>query len=76
MTTLNIFLPSDEVASFKKFADKTAKNVEGFAYSLGKPYEKVFIHHTINPDGMRGADVKKFHEVCELSITIPEEKDW
>lgn len=76
MATINIFLPSDKVTSFKKFADKTAKNVEGFAYSVGKPYEKVFIHCTMNEDGMRGADVKKFHEVCDLSITMPEEKDW
>lgn len=38
MRTINTFIPSDLVDSLKKFADKTQKNVEGFAYSVGKPY--------------------------------------
>lgn len=76
MKEIKTFLPAEIVESFKKFADKTVRNVEGFAYSVGKPYDKVFIHRTINPDGKRGNDVKKFHEICDLTIMIPEEKDW
>lgn len=76
MTTISVFLPSDLVASFKKFADKTKKNVEGFTYTIGKPYEKLFYHSVINEDGMAGKMRKVFHEVCDLTINMPEESDW
>lgn len=42
MRTIKIFIPSESVSAFKKFADKTQKNVKGFTYSVGKPYEKLF----------------------------------
>lgn len=76
MATINTFIPSESIASFKKFADKTKKNVEGFEYTLGKPYQKVFIHHTIVEDGHAGKSIKRFHEVCDLTINMPEESDW
>lgn len=43
MRTINTFIPSDLVDSLKKFADKAQKNVEGFTYSVGKPYQNCFI---------------------------------
>ena len=76
MNTIKTFIPSDLVDSLKKFADKTQKNVEGFTYSVGKPYEKLFRHPVIEEDGMAGHCVKAFHEVCDLVINMPDESDW
>lgn len=76
MNTIITFLPYEEVESFKKFAEKTKKNVEGFDYIIGKPYEKVFYHPVINDDGSRGKDIKAFYTVCDLTVNMPEEKDW
>lgn len=53
MNTIRTFIPSDSVASFKKFANKTKKNVEGFSYTIGEPYMKVFLHPVIEEGGMR-----------------------
>ena len=76
MRTINTFIPSDLVDSLKKFADKTQKNVEGFAYSVGKPYQKLFQHPVINENGISGGVSKVFHEVCDLIINMPDESDW
>ena len=76
MNTIKTFIPSESVDAFKKFADKTRKNVKDFAYSLGKPYEKLFYHPVINEDGTAGHRIKAFHEVCDLTIDIPEQSGW
>lgn len=76
METIKTFIPSESVVSFEKFAKKTQKNVEGFTYSVGKPYEKLFRHPVINENGMAGYCIKAFHEVCDLVINMPEESDW
>lgn len=76
MRTINTFIPSDLVDSLKKFADKTQKNVEGFAYSVGKPYQKLFQHPVINENGISGGVSKVFHEVCDLIVNMPDESDW
>ena len=76
MRTINTFIPSESVVDFEKFAKKTQKNVEGFTYSVGKPYEKLFRHPVINENGMAGYCIKAFHEVCDLVINMPEESDW
>lgn len=76
MRTINTFIPSDLVDSLKKFADKTQKNVEGFTYSIGKPYEKLFYHPVINKEGIGGQRIEVFHEVCDLTIDIPEQSGW
>lgn len=76
MNTIKTFIPSESVEAFKKFADKTQKNVKGFAYTLGKPYEKLFQHHIINENGMSGGVSRVFHEVCNLLINMPDESDW
>lgn len=76
MNTIRTFIPSDSIASFKKFANKTKKNVEGFSYTIGEPYMKVFLHPVIEKDGMRGRAVKAFYEVCDLTINMPEENNW
>lgn len=76
METIKAFIPSESVVAFEKFAKKTQKNVEGFTYSVGKPYEKLFRHPVINENGMAGHCIKAFHEVCDLVINIPEESDW
>lgn len=70
------FIPSYAVESFKKFAAKTKKNVTGFDYKLSKPYQKVFRHHVIQENGMAGHCQKIFHEVCDLTIIQPEEREW
>lgn len=76
MRTINTFIPSESVVVFEKFAKKTQKNVEGFTYSVGKPYEKLFRHPVIEENGMAGRCIKVFHEVCDLVINMPEESDW
>lgn len=76
MNTIKTFIPTYAVESFRKFAAKTKKNVAGFDYTIGKPYQKVFRHAVIQEDGMRGHCEKKFHEVCDLVIYEPEESDW
>lgn len=76
MNTIKTFIPSESVASFKKFANKTKKNVEGFSYTIGEPYMKVFLHPVIEGNGMRGNAVKVFHEVCDLIVDMPEENGW
>lgn len=76
MRTINTFIPSDLVDSLKKFADKTQKNVEGFTYSVGKPYQKLFQHHIINEYGASGGVSRVFHEVCDLTVNMPDESDW
>lgn len=76
MNTIKTFIPSDLVGSLKKFADKTQKNVEGFTYSVGKPYEKLFYHPVINEEGIGGQRIEVFHEVCDLTIDIPEQSGW
>lgn len=76
MNTIITFLPYEEVESFKKFAEKIKKNVEGFDYTIGKPYEKLFIHPSITEEGRRGKDFKAFYTVCDLTVNMPEEKDW
>lgn len=76
MRTINTFIPSDLVDSLKKFADKAQKNVEGFTYSVGKPYQKLFYHPVINKEGIGGQRIEVFHEVCDLTIDIPEQSGW
>ena len=76
MKTINTFIPSELVDSLKKFADKTQKNVEGFTYSVGKPYQKLFQHPVINKNGISGGVSKVFHEVCDLIVNMPDESDW
>ena len=76
MNTIKTFIPSESVDAFKKFADKTRKNVKDFAYSLGKPYEKLFYHPVINEEGTGGQRTEVFHEVCDLTIDIPEQSGW
>lgn len=76
MNTLKTFIPLESVDSFKKFADKTQKNVEGFAYSIGKPYQKLFYHSVIEENGTLGHRIKVFHEVCDLTVYIPEQSGW
>ena len=76
MNTIKTFIPSESVEAFKKFADKTQKNVKDFTYSLGKPYQKLFYHPVIEEDGTAGHLTKVFHEVCDLTINIPEQSGW
>lgn len=76
MNTLKTFIPLEAVDSFKKFADKTKKNVDGFTYSIGKPYQKLFYHPVVDEDGTVGHRIKVFHEVCDLIVNIPEESGW
>ena len=76
MNTIKTFIPSESVDSFKKFADNTQKNVKDFTYSLGKPYQKLFYHPVIEDDGTAGHLTKVFHEVCDLTVNIPEQSGW
>lgn len=76
MNTIKTFIPADNVESFKKFANKTKKNVEVFSFVIGKPYMKVFYHPVINENGMRGKCIKAFHEICDLTVNMPEENGW
>ena len=76
MNTIRTFIPSESVASFKKFANKTKKNVEDFSFVIGKPYMKLFYHPVIDENGARGLVTKAFHEVCDLTINMPEENGW
>lgn len=60
----------------KNSQKKTQKNIEGFTYLIGKPYEKLFRHPVIEKDGTAGHCVKAFHEVCDLTINMPKESEW
>lgn len=73
---IHTFIPSYAVEAFEKFASKTKKNVAGFDYKLSKPYQKVFRHSVIQANGMAGRCQKVFHEVCDLTIIQPEERQW
>lgn len=66
MNTIITFLPYEEVESFKKFAEKIKKNVEGFDYTIGKPYEKLFIHPSITEEGRRGKVNAENGQRCEF----------
>lgn len=76
MNTIKTFIPADNVENFKKFANKTKKNVEGFSFVVGIPYMKVFYHPVIDENGIIGKNVKVFHEICDLTINMPEENGW
>lgn len=76
MNTIKTFIPSDLVETFEKFASKAKKNVEDFSYEISKPYEKLFYHPVIQENGMAGHRTKAFHEVCDLTINMPDESDW
>lgn len=76
MNTIKTFIPSDLVETFEKFASKAKKNVEDFSYEISKPYEKLFCHPVIQENGMAGHMAKAFHEVCDLTINMPDESDW
>ena len=76
MSTIKIFLPSEEVESFRKFANKTKKNVTGFDFFIGEPKMKLFRHPVINEDGKYSGYRKVFHEVCDLIIEMPECREW
>lgn len=76
MNIIKTFIPAENVESFKKFANKTKKNVEGFSFMIGKSYMKVFYHPVIDENGMRGKYVKAFHEICDLTVNMPEENGW
>lgn len=41
MNTIKTFIPSESVDAFKKFAEKTKRNVEGFDYTISNPRKKV-----------------------------------
>lgn len=73
---ISTFIPADAVRSFEMFANKVKRNVKGFDYTIGHPYKKVFHHGVINPDGTCDRFKKVFHEVCDVTIIEPEEKDW
>ena len=74
MNTIKIFIPIDSLESFKKFAGKTKKNVEGFNVELGKPYQKLF-RHVVKTE-YQFQEEKRFHEVCDCTITMPDESNW
>lgn len=74
MNAINTFIPTDSLESFKKFAVKTKKNVEGFNIELGKPYQKLFRHFVKTECQLK--EEKRFHEVCDCTITMPDESDW
>lgn len=76
MNTIKTFIPTYAVEKFKKFAAQTKKNVDGFSYEIGKPYQKVFRHSVIQANGMAGHCEKVFHEVCDLVINEPDKSDW
>lgn len=76
MNTIKTFIPAENVESFKKFANKTKKNVEGFSFMIGKSYMKVFRHPVIDENGMGGKCEKAFHEICDLTVNMPEENGW
>lgn len=76
MKTISTFIPTYCVESFKRLANKTQKNVKGFAYKLGEPHKSVFRHPVINEEGRCCGLEKRVHEVCDLAITMPEENNW
>ena len=44
MENIKLMLPVGEVKSFEKIIKRAAKNIDGIEWTIGKPYNKTFIH--------------------------------
>lgn len=73
---IKIFIPSENIKEFTSFANKAKKHINGFDYQIGSPHMELFYHPTINKDGAWDDFTKVFHNVCDVTIIEPEEKDW
>lgn len=74
MNTIKTFIPSESVDAFKKFAEKTKRNVEGFDYTISNPRKKLFRHAEVE-DGHTIIG-KYWHAICDLTINMPDETNW
>lgn len=69
MNTIKTFIPSESVDSFKKFAEKTKRNVEGFDYTISNPRKKLFRHAVV--EDCQTTIGKYWHDICDLTINMP-----
>lgn len=74
MNTIKTFIPSESVDAFKKFAEKTKRNVEGFDYSISNPRKKLFRHAVV--EDCQTIIGKYWHDICDLTINMPDESNW
>ena len=74
MNTIKTFIPSELVDAFKKFAEKTKRNVEGFDYSISNPRKKLFRHAEV--EDYQTIIGKYWHDICDLTINMPDESNW
>lgn len=74
MKQIKTFIPQENVESFKKFAEKTKRNVKNFDYAISVPYKKLFSHLEIIDSK---SNVRKYwHDICDLTINMPDERNW
>ena len=74
MNTIKTFIPSESVDAFKKFAEKTKRNVEGFDYTISNPRKKLFRHAVV--EDCQTIIGKYWHDICDLTINMPDESNW
>lgn len=70
MENIKLMLPVGEVKSFEKIIKRAAKNIEGIEWTMGKPYNKTFIHLV---DGLRE---RWSHTIVDVEIVMPTVNDW
>lgn len=75
MKTLNIVVPVVEKTSFETFTNKIKKNVPELTVTFGSNYDKLFYHSVVD-DGFTCNPEKIWHEVCDVTIQLPEINDW
>lgn len=72
MNTIKTFIPSESVDAFKKFAEKTKRNVEGFDYTISNPRKKLFRHAVV--EDCQTIIGKYWHDICDLTIKYARRK--
>lgn len=72
MAAIKFYIPTSEVANFKKFMAKAMKRVNGISYSLSEPFNRVFRHH----DASTKACIKKMHTIVDVTVDIESDSQW
>lgn len=70
MRKIESYIPSWNIEAFEKFLRKTKRNIPELDYSIGKAVDMVFRHYS------DGRFIKQWHNVCPVTIEIPDENNW
>lgn len=76
MEKIDFYLPTIELESFKKFVEKTKKNLPQLVVNINDKIEKkIYIHGNLDEDN-HVFFTKMMHEVVFVSIELPVISDW